>query len=125
MPFIVQCPYPQCQKYMLFEDEHRGSMRNCLVCKQPIQLDGDAQDEQQTSDQPAETAQKKPAPQRQAPPQQQPAHEKPAHEKSAHEKSAPQPTPELEIRGCPACNAKVRVPKSVGRVKCPRCNHVF
>lgn len=41
MPFIAQCPHDDCRKFMLLEDEIQGAVIQCLVCKQPIQLDGD------------------------------------------------------------------------------------
>lgn len=36
--FAVQCPNPQCRKYMLVEEHERGKVVNCLVCKTPIRL---------------------------------------------------------------------------------------
>ena len=39
MPFITQCPHPDCGKFMLMEEETRGTTVPCLVCKQPIELE--------------------------------------------------------------------------------------
>ncbi len=39
MPFIVQCPHPDCQKHMLLEDHVRGTVVECMVCRKTIQLD--------------------------------------------------------------------------------------
>lgn len=36
--FAVQCPNPQCRKFMLVEDHDRGKVVNCLICKTPIRL---------------------------------------------------------------------------------------
>jgi hypothetical protein len=39
MPFIVQCPHAECRKFMLLEDEVRGTTVNCLLCSRPIRVD--------------------------------------------------------------------------------------
>ncbi len=39
MPFIVQCPHPDCAKYMLLEDVARGARVECLICKRLLQVD--------------------------------------------------------------------------------------
>ena len=36
--FAVQCPNPQCRKYMLVEEHDRGKVVNCLICKTPIRV---------------------------------------------------------------------------------------
>ena len=36
MVFAVQCPNQKCSKYMLVEDEQRGKVVACLICKGPI-----------------------------------------------------------------------------------------
>ena len=36
--FAVQCPSPQCRKYMLVEDRDRGQVVLCLLCKTPIRV---------------------------------------------------------------------------------------
>jgi len=38
MVFAVRCPNPQCRKYMLVEEQDRGRVVNCLICKQPIRV---------------------------------------------------------------------------------------
>lgn len=36
MPFIQPCPYADCGKFMLLEDEARGTQVQCLVCKREM-----------------------------------------------------------------------------------------
>jgi hypothetical protein len=38
MVFAVQCPDPNCRKYMLVEEHDRGKVIPCLICKTPIQV---------------------------------------------------------------------------------------
>ena len=38
MVFAVQCPEPKCRKYMLVEEEDRGKIVLCMVCKTPIRV---------------------------------------------------------------------------------------
>jgi hypothetical protein len=38
MPFIAQCPHPDCRKFQLLEDSLRGAVTDCLVCKQPLHV---------------------------------------------------------------------------------------
>src|SRR5947209_7617230 len=40
MVFAVQCPNPKCRKYMLVEDDQRGKVVACLLCKTPIRVGG-------------------------------------------------------------------------------------
>jgi hypothetical protein len=40
MVFAVQCPEPKCRKFMLVEEEDRGKVVACLVCKSPIRVGG-------------------------------------------------------------------------------------
>ncbi len=40
MVFAVQCPEPKCRKYMLVEEEDRGKVVQCLICKTPIRVGG-------------------------------------------------------------------------------------
>jgi len=40
MVFAVQCPEPKCRKYMLVEEEDRGNVVACLICKTPIRVGG-------------------------------------------------------------------------------------
>ena len=39
MPFITQCPHADCGRYMLMEEDARGCIVECLVCKQSIELE--------------------------------------------------------------------------------------
>lgn len=39
MPFITQCPHPDCEKFLLLEDETQGTVVRCLICKEPIELE--------------------------------------------------------------------------------------
>lgn len=38
MVFAVQCPEPRCRKFMLVEEEDRGKVVACLICKTPIRV---------------------------------------------------------------------------------------
>jgi hypothetical protein len=38
--FAVQCPNPKCRKFMLVEDQDRGQIVACLLCKTPIRVGG-------------------------------------------------------------------------------------
>jgi hypothetical protein len=40
MVFAVQCPEPRCRKYMLVEEQDRGTVVACLICKTPIRVGG-------------------------------------------------------------------------------------
>lgn len=40
MVFAVQCPEPTCRKFMLVEEEDRGKIVPCLICKTPIRVGG-------------------------------------------------------------------------------------
>ncbi|HEY8504268.1 MAG TPA: hypothetical protein VIL46_06770 [Gemmataceae bacterium] len=42
MVFAVQCPNPKCRKYMLVEDDDRGKVVSCLICRTPIRAGGAA-----------------------------------------------------------------------------------
>ncbi len=54
MPFIIQCPYADCAKFMLLEDSDRGSTVKCLCCKRSIKLDPSKSEE--SSSAPASTS---------------------------------------------------------------------
>jgi hypothetical protein len=41
MVFAVQCPNPQCRKYMLVEERDRTNEIICLLCKTPFQVQSD------------------------------------------------------------------------------------
>lgn len=41
MPFRVQCPHGECRKFMLVEDDARGTTIPCLVCEKPIEVAAD------------------------------------------------------------------------------------
>jgi hypothetical protein len=40
MVFAVQCPEPKCRKFMLVEEQDRGKVVPCLICKTPIRVGG-------------------------------------------------------------------------------------
>ena len=40
MVFAVQCPNPKCRKFMLVEEQDRGKVVNCLICKTAIRVGG-------------------------------------------------------------------------------------
>jgi hypothetical protein len=52
MVFAVQCPNPNCRKFMLVEEHDRGKVVACLLCKTAIKVAGE----------PASTASSKPTP---------------------------------------------------------------
>jgi hypothetical protein len=39
MPFIIQCANARCRKYNLIEDERRGQMVQCLICKERMRAE--------------------------------------------------------------------------------------
>ena len=98
MAFIVQCPHPNCRKYMLLEDHVRGNQVKCLACGSPIQLDPSGSSDRA-----------KPPPLKSG-----------ASRTSARAKRQ-------AITNCPSCNTPLRLPPShQGKsIKCPVCKHVF
>jgi hypothetical protein len=40
MVFAIQCPNSKCRKFMLVEEQERGKVVTCLLCKEPIQVGG-------------------------------------------------------------------------------------
>lgn len=100
MPFIAQCPYPNCRKFLLLEDAVRGGAVACLLCKQPIAV----------SDPPAghpPTVMVEP--------------------RAAGEAAAP-PVLRKQTQPCPQCGASLQAPTAGSapqKVKCGRCGHVF
>jgi hypothetical protein len=38
MVFAIQCPNPKCRKFMLVEEQERGKVVTCLLCKEAIQV---------------------------------------------------------------------------------------
>jgi hypothetical protein len=38
MVFAIQCPNPKCRKFMLVEEQERGKIVTCLLCREPIQV---------------------------------------------------------------------------------------
>ena len=98
MPFIVQCPHPDCTKYMLLEDSARGGRVDCLVCKRLIQVDPSQADD--------------PTPEPLLP-----------HALAEAALRARR----QRIANCPRCTGPMRVPPGHKgkRIQCPRCEHVF
>jgi ribosomal protein S27E len=98
MPFIVQCPHPDCKKYQLLEDSARGERVECLVCKRLIQVDPSGAEER-----PAEPS---------LPPALAQAALRAQRQRVAH---------------CPQCSGPMRVPPNHEgkRIQCPHCKHVF
>ena len=98
MPFIVQCPHAECRKFMLLEDQVRGTQVRCLVCEREIVLDPSGSDDrpkppplvkQRASDSPSVKRQK--------------------------------------VVRCPACQTPLRLPPThEGKtIRCPACQHHF
>mgnify|MGYP001072873869 CR=1 FL=1 len=102
MPFIVQCPHPDCKKYMLLEDSSRGARVECLVCKRLIQVDPSGADER--SDQRPDERDLPPA----------------LAEAALRAR-------QQRIAQCPQCAGPMRVPPNHQgkRIQCPHCKHVF
>jgi LSD1 subclass zinc finger protein len=125
MPFIIQCPYPECGKYMLLEDSDRGSTVKCLVCKKPIKLDPTNPGEMPAAAvSPGIASPTRPAA---------PAAPKPAAAPSPAPAAAPAApaaaaTAQRQIvRTCTKCNTPLKVPAGAEkqRIRCPRCQNVF
>lgn len=55
MVFAVQCPEPNCRKYMLVEEHDRGKVVACLICKTPIRVGGDSTTDQKRDRTPQST----------------------------------------------------------------------
>ncbi len=108
MPFIVQCPHAECRKFMLLEDEVRGTTVNCLLCSRPIRVDaaGSGDPKQVTGNKPAAS-----------PPSQ---HSVPAAALQSDQKV---------IVNCPnpQCRSPLKVsPSAKGtQLRCPKCKQVF
>ncbi|MCR4414831.1 MAG: zinc-ribbon domain-containing protein [Thermoguttaceae bacterium] len=102
MPFIVQCPYADCRKFMLLEDRVRGSSVKCLVCDRRIDIEPSASDEKLRTSGPAPTA-------------------------GSGEAGLPiQAADRHQIAHCPNCASPLRLPPGHrGWVQCPRCEHTF
>jgi hypothetical protein len=50
MVFAVQCPNPQCRKFMLVEEIDRSNIVACLLCKTPFKVgSAPAKDPRQTA----------------------------------------------------------------------------
>lgn len=147
MPFRVQCPHADCKKFMLLEDDVRGTTVPCLVCTRPIKVDVSASDSKLPGSQPTgqpsagsksnigvqkpaqppppSTIQKAPAPPPPKPAQvpRPPAPPQPAAPQPAATTAAP------TIVHCPnpACNTALRLtPATAGQaIRCPKCKQVF
>jgi LSD1 subclass zinc finger protein len=119
MPFIIQCPYSECGKFMLLEDSDRGSTVKCLVCKKPIKLDPTNSGEGPAAASPGLSSLGPAAPQAAAP--------KPAVTPSAPGPAAAATAQRQTVRTCPKCNTPLKVPAGAEkqRIRCPRCQNVF
>ncbi len=98
MPFIVQCPHPDCAKYMLLEDAARGARVECLVCKRLIQVDASA----------SGIFSRPPEPE-------------------TPEPGLPPTARRHKVAHCPQCAGPMRVPPNQQgkKIQCPHCAHVF
>ena len=95
MPFVIQCPHPACRKYMLLEDDTRGTIVPCMVCKKPLNVD--------------EVLAPQRPPIREGPPRREVPPSREAH----------------DVRICPQCSSRMRVAPTAARVRCPKCQTVF
>ncbi len=102
MPFIIQCPYADCRKFMLLEDRVRGSSVKCLVCDRKVDVESSGSDE-------------KPKP--------------PGLPQAAGNGDPGLPVQAADrhkVVDCPKCSGPLRLPPGHrGRVQCPRCHHAF
>lgn len=97
MTFIVRCPDSDCRKFMLLEDDVRGTRAKCLVCQRSLTAEPDE------SDDPA-------GPSRQV--------KSPA--------KAPNQAGGIQIVDCPNCGKKLRLSSRGGKpIRCPACKQVF
>lgn len=97
MPFIVQCPHEQCRKYNLLEDDARGKMVECLVCRQQFKVEGPR-----------------------------PAGGQPALQTGTKLGSSPPGAAVQQVVACPHCTAPLRLPPGDSRaMRCGRCGRVF
>lgn len=100
MPFIAQCPHPNCRKFQLLEDKVRGGTVACLLCKQPIAVSAAPPGE------PPRVSIEPPRP---------------------GEASAP-PIIGRRTRACPKCGTTLYLPADgppPPKAKCAKCGHVF
>jgi LSD1 subclass zinc finger protein len=103
MVFIVQCPHPECRKFMLLEDSARGASVPCIKCKMILQV---------SASDSGERAKAPPLPVRSMAP-------------SAAE--AIPSAPRQKVINCPQCKALLRLPPTAENraMRCPRCQTVF
>lgn len=123
MPFIAQCPHPDCRKYQLLEDSLRGAVTNCLLCKQPLRVREGA-DGPQTEAVAAPPANRTPPPANRTPP---PVSRTPPVSHASPPPVNAVPPPRAGVARCPKCTADLRLPweQTVRAVKCPKCGAVF
>lgn len=117
MPFVIQCPFPDCRKFMLLEDHARGSEVACLICGHKVKVEPSASGEFP----PPRPARSDP------PPNRDPVIATPPAPRPASLGTPPAATvPRQRIVNCPKCSAPLRVPPGqAARLQCPRCQTVF
>jgi LSD1 subclass zinc finger protein len=131
MPFIIQCPYDGCRKFMLLEDGARGTTVECLLCKHPIKVDASASGSQGVGIAGGAGGQAQSKPQNAtAPPQRQPAATTGARPGAppmpqAATPPAAKPAQQQKIVNCGKCNTPLKLPPQAKAIKCPRCGNVF
>jgi hypothetical protein len=123
MPFIVQCPHAECRKYMLLEDEVRGTTVICLLCSRAIRVDASGSDSHH-----GQPGSEKPAPPAAAPPAAAPPPAAAAPPKPSAPAAALQSDQKV-IVNCPnpQCRSPLKVaPSAKGtKLRCPKCKGVF
>jgi hypothetical protein len=55
MVSATRCPNKNCQKFQLVEDADRGKTIPCLICKQPMKIAGELQEEKKVNEVAKET----------------------------------------------------------------------
>lgn len=107
MPFIIQCPYQDCLKYMLLEDDMQGQSLACLVCNQEIHLGGPpaaTQDEEEVVDLQA--------------------YERPDPRRPKEQEGGEESSWRFIVKKCPKCNTPLRIPPEKLRqaISCTECD---
>jgi len=100
MPFIVRCINPKCQRFMLLEDEVRGTSVECLLCKTPFKTDSSSGSSGDGAGPPA---------------------------LPNNSSSSPVTAKREKVVNCPRCNVTLQIPAihSGKQVRCPKCSHTF
>jgi uncharacterized protein YbaR (Trm112 family) len=122
MPFILQCPY--CKKYMILEDNQRGSRVKCLISGCSHWIDQEPSGSGERVGRAAASAAPPPVP------AQAPAtapSRAPAAAPATSAGPAVLAAQRQRIVQCPRCQTPLRVPPAERAqvIRCPKCQQVF